>query len=205
MSAFLVTLSGVHCGSGTGTHVTDGLGVDLGDRVREADSHARSADSQAELKSELGSTICVPGEFVETKPGECFPCNEAGNGFDGEGQPIDDGNVCTDDFYDPEVGVVHENNTAKCDDGDPNTINDVCADGVCAGVAMVCPPGDWYEVAGECFLCNGMGTGPVGPGKTIDDGNVCTDDYCHPGLGVLNQPNWGNPCDDGNPKTVKHR
>jgi peptidoglycan/xylan/chitin deacetylase (PgdA/CDA1 family) len=98
------------------------------------------------------------------------------------------------------MGVKHLFNSVPCDDGNPATANDWCQDGVCKGAAQVCPKGDYYPVGGLCLLCKADGSGPVGPGSAVDDGNVCTDDFCDPGDGILHWDN-GQPCDDGNPAT----
>ena len=58
----------------------------------------------------------------------------------------DDGDVCTDDLCDPEIGCGVAYNTADCDDRLACTSNDRCAQGICAGMdtcegALVCDPG----------------------------------------------------------------
>jgi hypothetical protein len=60
-----------------------------------------------------------------------------------------------------------------CDDGDPCTLADACADGVCTG----------------------------GAPRQCDDGNPCTDDACDPGVGCVHPFNAG-PCDDGDACTL---
>ena len=46
----------------------------------------------------------------------------------------DDGNPCTKDTCDPTVGCVFDpQDGVPCDDGDPNTVNDRCLNGVCVG------------------------------------------------------------------------
>ncbi len=52
------------------------------------------------------------------------------------GQPTtdcDDGNLCTTDSCDAELACIHVQNTAPCDDGDPATSKDTCANGKCGG------------------------------------------------------------------------
>ncbi|MFQ5479359.1 MAG: hypothetical protein ACE5E4_12165, partial [Candidatus Binatia bacterium] len=66
-----------------------------------------------------------------------------------------DGNVCTDDSCDSQMGCVNVDNTAPCDDGDACTTADTCAGGICVG-----------GVAPDC-----------------NDGNVCTDDSCDSQMG----------------------
>ena len=51
----------------------------------------------------------------------------------------DDDNVCTEDACDATLGCVHAFTTAACDDGDPCTEGDQCAQGLCQpGAANVC-------------------------------------------------------------------
>ncbi|MGB1318086.1 MAG: hypothetical protein ACPG5W_07755, partial [Flavobacteriales bacterium] len=50
---------------------------------------------------------------------------------------IDDGNSCTDDSCNEALDQVeHVNNSSPCDDGNPNTINDQCVNGVCVGTPI---------------------------------------------------------------------
>lgn len=85
----------------------------------------------------------------------------------------DDGNPCTDDYCDPELGCVYTFNTVSCDDGDACTTGDTCSQGVCVG----------------------------GPPPNCDDGNVCTDDSCDSEIGCVNTNNTA-PCSDGNACTT---
>ncbi len=81
---------------------------------------------------------------------ECVPCERDADCDDGDvctgqercvdgycqaGQPpdCDDANPCTNDACDPQVGCVHNDNTAPCDDGDACTMADHCAGGACVG------------------------------------------------------------------------
>ncbi len=95
------------------------------------------------------------------------PCNDNNAGTTGDtcsggvcvGIPAncDDGNVCTTDTVDPLTGAcVHTFNTAPCNDGDPCTVNDTCAGGVCV----------------------------AGTPKNCDDGNACTTDSCDGSTGA---------------------
>ncbi|MFH1532422.1 MAG: LamG-like jellyroll fold domain-containing protein [Pseudomonadota bacterium] len=81
----------------------------------------------------------------------------------------DDGNVCTDDSCDEQLGCVSLDNAADCDDGDPCTTGDHCG-------------------AGSCVT-----TGTL----ACDDTNPCTDDECVEGIGCEYTPNT-EPCEDGN-------
>jgi hypothetical protein len=45
----------------------------------------------------------------------------------------DDNNPCTDESCDFVLGCAYSNNHNPCDDANPNTLNDVCSNGICAG------------------------------------------------------------------------
>jgi len=101
-----------------------------------------------------------------------------------------DNNPCTDDACSPQVGCVNRARPGwpPCDDGDPNTVNDACWEGVCRG----------QGVAGVCKSfadCN--------------DGNPCTQDICEPATGKCRhdaQALAGLACDaDGDGCTVGDR
>jgi len=68
---------------------------------------------------------------------------------------------------------VHKPASGDCNDGNPCTVNDKCANGICAGSGML-----------DC-----------------DDSNPCTDDSCAPDKGCLHDDNLED-CDDSNPCTV---
>ncbi|MBZ5640113.1 MAG: CotH kinase family protein [Acidobacteriia bacterium] len=91
-----------------------------------------------------------------------------------------DANPCTDDAC---VGSRCQNtpNAAACDDGDPYTTNDACANRVCRGEAA----------AGSCVSdCD------------CDDGSTCTTDSCVSRGCVNSLAPEGTRCDDANPCTV---
>ena len=97
---------------------------------------------------------------------------------------------------DPGTGVCSnpaKPNGTPCDDGNPNTQNDQCSGGMCAGV-LSCDDGN---------VCNGIeipdGHGGCLPGTPLvcDDGNACNGtETCNPQTGCV----AGTPpnCDDGN-------
>jgi hypothetical protein len=85
----------------------------------------------------------------------------------------DDSNVCTKDSCDPDSGCAQTAISAACDDGDPCTINDQCADGACGS----------------------------GPQVDCDDGNPCTDDTCNE-QGLCEHLANAADCNDGNECTV---
>jgi hypothetical protein len=87
------------------------------------------------------------------------------------GGPTDcsDGNVCTTDLCNQQLGCIYQLNTNPCDDGNACTSGDLCGSGSCkAGVPVSC-----------------------------DDGNACTTDSCDPVLGCAHVNNT-NPCNDNN-------
>ena len=138
----------------------------------------------------------------------------------GQVQQCDDGNVCTDDSCDPELGCVHQANQAACDDGSACTIGDQCAGGSCGHSGQLdcndgnlctddsCDPAEGCINVDNSAPCDDGNACTVGdtcqasgcqPGKLLncDDGNVCTDDSCHPQVGCLHEDNQA-PCDDDN-------
>ena len=103
------------------------------------------------------SEICLAGECGSGAALNCY-----------------DGNVCTTDSCDPDVGCAYADNDNPCSDAD------------------VCTTGDHCE-SGEC-----MTTGAL----DCDDGNECTDDVCSPSAGCVYEYNQ-SPCDDGNACTME--
>ncbi len=94
---------------------------------------------------------------------------------------IDDGNPCTDEVCDQQLGCMRtiKPNRSRCDDGNACTVDDLC-------------------IAGQC---NSGGL------KSCDDGNPCTTDTCGANGQCVNTPFAGAPgsCDDGNICTVGDR
>ncbi len=111
---------------------------------------------------------------------DACPGGECSHGYDNAAS-CDDGDACTLDTCDPQDGAcAHEHAALPCDDDDPCTGPDVCADGDCT----------------------------AGP-QDCDDASACTIDFCHPVKGCAHLPTE-NPCcvgetslcDDGNPCTT---
>ena len=91
-----------------------------------------------------------------------------------------DSNICTNDSCTPGTGCVHTNNTSSCSSGNPCTINDTCAGGVCiAGTPISAPPETHNVLAANKTTYNwsvaanatqydvvrgSIGSLPVGPG-----------------------------------------
>ncbi len=87
------------------------------------------------------------------------------------GPPEGSDQICLIAACDPEDGACSlssVNEGLACGGGDPCTVGEHCAGGVCAG-----------GVAPNC-----------------NDGNPCTDDACEPGVGCAHAPNE-QPCNDG--------
>jgi hypothetical protein len=89
-------------------------------------------------------TSPLPGTCTNPAPGTCS---------------CDDGNPCTDDVDDPDMGCVFTPNTQTCDDGSLCTYGDVCQEGSCIGTPVNCP-----------------------------DNDPCTTDYCDPVMLCQNTP-----------------
>jgi hypothetical protein len=92
----------------------------------------------------------------------CTTGDTCSNGICVGGMAINcnDDNICTDDMCIPAEGCQHPANSAKCDDGDFCTTNDVCSQGSCTG----------------------------GPVTDCNDNNECTDDDCAPDSGCTHLP-----------------
>lgn len=97
----------------------------------------------------------------------------------------DDKNACTTDICIPgnpgeDPTCQHEKNTAACDDGDPCTVNDTCADGVCKGTPKNCNDNNPCTkdscVAGNCV--NEAITGSCDDGKACSKNDHCVNGKC---------------------------
>ena len=89
---------------------------------------------------------------------------------------------------------VQGENGILCDDGDPCTSKDGCADGLCQGIAVLCDDGDVCS-DDSCITKEG---GCVHSAKACADDNPCTNDGCDPSSGLCAHPPNSSPCDDGN-------
>jgi hypothetical protein len=134
-----------------------------------------------------------------------------------------DGNACTDDACNPDVGCTHTINTAPCDDANTCTAGDKCGNGWCAGKYIDCndnnpctadscdeQSGCVHEPANSACsdgsLCTigdycQQGTCIGAQELVCDDLDVCTDDSCIAELGCVHKLN-NLVCDDGNPCTL---
>lgn len=156
---------------------------------------------------------CIDGQCVPGSPRNC-----------------DDGNICTTNYCDAQLGCLKTNNSNPCDNGDPCTRNDYCQGGVCrAGPSVTCDDsnpcthnrcgaaegGCYYPPVSNGVTCNADnnvctvgdqcigGVCTVGTGSpNCNDNNPCTVDSCDPVLGCRNIAQAGLPCEDGNICTV---
>jgi peptidoglycan/xylan/chitin deacetylase (PgdA/CDA1 family) len=150
---------------------------------------------------EVGSGFqCEDGKWVQSG-GECLLCNAHGSAFVGRPVALDDGNDCTFDQCDGELGVVHSpQKSGLCDDRDAGTLYDSCHDGLCVGIPIICVPGEWEDIEGLCRQCNDDGTA-LSKSVVMDDGNLCTADLCQADSGVEHAELSGS-CDDDNSGTL---
>ena len=142
----------------------------------------------------------------------------------GSSKDCTDGNMCTDDYCDAQNGCQHSYNDSPCDDGNLCTIGDACQGGACIGGAPL-PCDDSNDCTNDsCNFesgcvhvntnapCNDsnacteadhceQGVCIGGEMKNCDDGNMCTNDLCDPGMGCKYAYNEA-PCDDGNQCTT---
>ncbi len=106
--------------------------------------------------------VCTAGDVCHS--GVCLP---------GTALDCDDGNPCTDDACDNDLGCTSMANQLPCNDGNACTTGDVCQGGQCTFTGAL--------------ACN--------------DGNPCTDDSCDPATGCLFAANTA-PCEDGSVCTM---
>ncbi len=108
----------------------------------------------------------------------------------------DDGNPCTNDSCNSQLGCTHVPHLGACNDGNACTLGDGCASGACLGKALEC---DDLNVCTTdvCKVDTGCGYLPV-PGP-CDDGDACTSgDTCTEGTCT----GGAADCDDKQPCTV---
>lgn len=137
-----------------------------------------------------GSTECV----FQPTAGPCDDlnpctvndyCGSEGNCLAGVQKNCDDGLVCTDDSCDPGTGnCIHTSNFAPCEDGDPCTINDKCANKICQpGQAKDCSDTNSCTLNEHCDSSTGQCVSTPNDGAPCDDDDVCSKgDVCSGGL-----------------------
>jgi hypothetical protein len=159
-------------------------------------------------------SLCTAGD--QCTAGECVP---------GALVSCDDGNPCTNDSCDPDLGCMHQAGGGPCDDGNACTGGDHCVAGACVFAGPVtcddseicttdsCDPavGCVYQLndlpcddGNICTYGDHCHLGACQPAGTMGcvDANPCTDDACKPGVGCVFTPNAA-ACDDGNACTTK--
>ncbi len=173
------------------------------------------------LNSCMTST-CEPetGECVLAKLPDGGDCNDknactAGDKcYDGicKGDPksCDDGNICTDDSCNVNLGCVYSYNSVDCDDGSTCTLDDYCQEGICTGDAnpdCQCQTDEDCEAKEDGNLCNGTLVCKafkcqVNPATVVTcdksgDGD-CKYTYCMPDSGDCVTAHFenGKPCSD---------
>ncbi len=164
----------VTCPAGTGPCTTEACDPATGLCATVALPDGSACQGEADGAPCVGPGACKLGT-CQTPPADC-----------------DDGNPCTTDGCDPDLGCVHvPTPTAACDDGDPCTTGEVCdPDGACGGgVAVVCDDAQPCTVdqcdpeAGGCVWA------AVADGQACDDGNACTTaGVCAQGVCVGQEP-----------------
>jgi len=97
-------------------------------------------------------------------------CDEEANCI-GRLKECDDQNPCTDDSCTPGVGCTTKNNKISCEDGNPCTMYDECADGQCQS-------GTYNPGCGECDPANDTCEGTFGNSDPCDGVLRCTDGKC---------------------------
>ena len=149
---------------------------------------------------------CTSGDHCEA--GKCVPTQML---------DCDDGNLCTDDTCDAQLGCMHQQNEDPCDDGNECTTKDLCNKGWCLGAQVACDDenictNDSCDPATGCqhennqILCSDGSVctlgdqcqdgACVGEELDCDDENLCTDDTCSAEFGCLHKLN-SVACDDG--------
>ncbi|MGC4118174.1 MAG: lamin tail domain-containing protein [Myxococcales bacterium] len=98
-------------------------------------------------------------------------------------------------------------NGTGCTDGSPDTVNDVCLAGICAGVdlcaGVTCTALDQCHLAGTCDHATGTCSNPAKTdGASCDDSNPCTADACQAGVCAGVPAAAGTDCGGGNVCTL---
>jgi hypothetical protein len=132
-----------------------------------------------------GTTVSCPSGFsCDPADGICKDCLSHAE--------CNDGNACSIDTCSGGT-CQFANKPGACDDGNPCTTNDSCANRVCTGISVPCPPGQSCDVAdGVCKQCRNA--------SDCDDQDACTNDLCLANLCFHDRPQ--GQCSDGDPCTV---
>ncbi len=191
-------------------------------RTCAADNNACTSDACVPM---LG---CVYAPVANSSPcsdgSACTVGDQCAGGACVAGAPANcnDGNACTNDGCDAELGCFNAPRTGPCDDGSACTTASACIEGQCRGTQVRdCDDGnpctvDSCDAVLGCrniVVANGTGcddgdtcsTGETCQQGTClatalvdcDDGNQCTTSACVPGEGCVHLPRSGS-CQDGN-------
>jgi hypothetical protein len=160
-----------------------------------------------------GIPACLPPEgicvYIPINAGDpCDDgdaCTEADACDDGlcRGRPrgCEDGNPCTSDTCEPQVGCVNLSlpDGSQCSDRDPCTRGDECTAGLCLGRERACNDRDPCTIDACDPVGGGCLNSPAPDGSPCNDRDPCTEpDQCRDGVC------GGTPrsCDDGNSCTL---
>lgn len=176
----------------------DGLSCTTDACVEQAGQGKICAWSVVEDTCLIQGVCHEPGDTDSKGCGICDPATpDAWSGV-ADGEPCDDGNICTFDTT-CQAGIC-TGEEVDCDDGNSCTVascdpiagcmNTPAADGTACDDASLCTTDDMC-VGGTC----------VGGEVGCDDGNPCTDDVCDPETGCTHTNNTAG-CDDGDPCTT---
>lgn len=199
------------------TCIVDGLCFDKG--ATSPDAPCSVCDPEASTSTLTGLAAGAPCDDGEacTLDDSCSESGSCLGAWDAAGCGcVDDSTctfltgTCTKGTCDPVNHICYAAPTVggACDDGDPCTHGDTCADAGCQGTAYTCPEGSACEVP----ACDGQG----GCVDSIAQGTCLIDGACHeagdPGGPCLacdpsaSQEAWSQPtsasCDDGQPCTA---
>ncbi|MCC7385477.1 MAG: choice-of-anchor D domain-containing protein [Deltaproteobacteria bacterium] len=114
-----------------------------------------------------------------------------------EPPPCDDGNVCTEDWFDTDIAQCRHrfDDGRSCQPADRCIVDAICSQGVCLGASKVCRDDSvctrdlCRQLDGECRFIEDPGA--------CDDSNPCTADSCDSSGCVNEALPSGSRCDDG--------
>lgn len=150
----------------------DGIACTLDQCVAGACEHVPSHD------------VCASGDICSV--GSCEPGADDADSRGCVVAPLvcDDGNPCTADVCNAELGCTTQPQPGSCDDGNPCTAADACLDGACVGAELDCSGLD-----GECQV------GACDPGAlgscvavAVPDGQTCSFGLCVAGQCISGTP-----------------
>jgi formylglycine-generating enzyme required for sulfatase activity len=189
------------------------------------DANACTTEDSCSEKACVGGPALECIDNVGCTDDTCEP--ETGCVYTPNHDLCDDLDVCTDNVCDLAQDCTYPFNTAECDDSVLCTVDDICAEGTCAGTPKVCADDLWCNGEETCEVETGNcldGDAPVIDDTltcTIDscdeekdqvinepdhslceDDNQCTEDVCDPVDGCLHPFLNMEPCEDGDECTL---